>query len=360
MIELVTGLPGAGKTLHTIWRYKRLSEAENRPVYYHGISDLTLPWIPLADPQKWFEVEPNAIVIIDECQQVFRPAGPQNGVPPCIAQMETHRHAGIDLVLLTQQPMLVHRNVRELVGHHLHLVRVFGMHRSNVHEWDQCRDNPRTNRKDSRSSIWAYPREVFSYYKSAEVHTHKRAIPARVWFALIAFVAAIVLAIFGVRQLWSFVGKEGVERFAGTQVKTSSDSPAPSSGGSERVVNTAEWFDSRRPRVAGLPQTAPMYDEVTKPTAAPFPAACVAIRGGCRCYSQQGTRIDTPEELCREIVQGGYFVEWDTDKKRDQTGVSGRDSSADVSPGASSGAGIPAPPRPGFGSSPRGASVGVS
>jgi len=47
MIEQVTGLPGAGKTLITLTRVKEISERENRPVYYNGIPELKLPWIEL-------------------------------------------------------------------------------------------------------------------------------------------------------------------------------------------------------------------------------------------------------------------------------------------------------------------------
>lgn len=61
----------------------------------------------------------------------------------------------------------------------------------------------------------------------------------------------------------------------------------------------------------GLPHTAPAYDEVTKVARAPVPAACVASAARCVCYSQQGTRLDTPEDLCRQIVKDGYFAEFD-------------------------------------------------
>lgn len=44
MIDLITGLPGNGKTLYTISTVKKMSEGENRPVYYAGIPELTLDW----------------------------------------------------------------------------------------------------------------------------------------------------------------------------------------------------------------------------------------------------------------------------------------------------------------------------
>jgi hypothetical protein len=29
------------------------------------------------------------------------------------------------------------------------------------------------------------------------------------------------------------------------------------------------------------------------------------------CYSQQGTKLDTPADLCQGIVAGGFFIAWD-------------------------------------------------
>jgi len=31
----------------------------------------------------------------------------------------------------------------------------------------------------------------------------------------------------------------------------------------------------------------------------------------CLCYTQQGTKLDTGPELCKQIAEGGFFVAWD-------------------------------------------------
>lgn len=328
MIELVTGLPGSGKTLSTIWRYKEISERDNRPVYYHGIHDLALPWIELEDPTKWMEVEPNAIVIIDECQRTFRPSGPSQGLPPHIAALETHRHGGIDLVLMTQQPMLIHRNVRELVGHHLHVVRMFGASRSMLHEWDQCRDNPRTSRKDSRQSMFKYPKEAYALYKSAEVHTHKRNIPARVWIMFACpFIAGALLWVgyTQMRKINPAVAAEHQQASAGV-------APVAAGGtasGSQRAapLTAAEYMETYKPRLAHMPHTASRYDGVTQPKVAPRPAACYSMSSrGCKCFTQQGTPYSIDANICEEIVAHGFFVDWD------DSGVAAQSGPAEVRP----------------------------
>jgi len=72
-----------------------------------------------------------------------------------------------------------------------------------------------------------------------------------------------------------------------------------------------QWIAEQQPRVQGLAYSAPIYDDVTKATEAPYPAACVrSENNGCRCYSQQGTRLDVPLELCGQIIERGFFVAW--------------------------------------------------
>jgi zona occludens toxin len=71
MIELITGLPGNAKTLYTIGEVKRRAEAEGRPVYYAGIKELQLDWTPI-EADKWTDCPAGSIIVIDECQKVFR------------------------------------------------------------------------------------------------------------------------------------------------------------------------------------------------------------------------------------------------------------------------------------------------
>jgi len=41
-------------------------------------------------------------------------------------------------------------------------------------------------------------------------------------------------------------------------------------------LTPADYAAAYTPRIAGLPHTAPVYDEVTKPVVAPYPVACIA------------------------------------------------------------------------------------
>ncbi|MDP2880408.1 MAG: hypothetical protein Q8N89_02375 [Azonexus sp.] len=74
----------------------------------------------------------------------------------------------------------------------------------------------------------------------------------------------------------------------------------------------ADYFDSMTPRVDGLYHTAPRYDELTEPTDAPWPMACIENHktDTCRCLDQQGNKYQTTLSKCRQIVAGGIFKDW--------------------------------------------------
>lgn len=314
MIEQVTGLPGSGKTLITLVRTKQLAEKENRQVYYNGIPDLKLPWIELDKGEDWWKVPSGSIVIIDEAQRVFRPRANGSQVPEHVSKLETHRHLGIDLILITQHPMLLDTNVRRLVGRHIHTVRAFGAKFATLHEWPQVKENCDKNRADSIEHKWFYPKQAFDWYKSAEIHTHKTRIPARMW-VMLALPFLLAATIYAGYSWW----KGSSERTSESMKKATGISTAPI--GQQPVALKLGYFENYKPRIEGLAHTAPVYDDVTKPVRAPYPAACVDLKSkGCRCYTSQATRLDVPKHLCQQIASTGFFMEWDekTTEKRDR------------------------------------------
>lgn len=307
MIENVTGLPGSGKTLITLVRVKELAEKENRPVYFNGIPDLKLPWIELDKGEDWYKVPPGSIVVIDEAQRVFRPRAAGSQVPEHVEKLETHRHLGIDLILITQHPMLLDTNVRRLVGKHIHTVRPFGAKFATLHEWPSVKENCDKTRQGSIEHKWFYPKQAFDWYKSAEIHTHKTRLPARFYILLLLplLLAATIYAFYS----WQTGSADRVK----DSIKKSTGVDASASPVHLTAKNTLiAYVESHQPRVAGLAYTAPIYDDVTKPVHAPYPAACVDWgKKGCKCYSQQATRLDVLEAMCKQIAASGFFKAWD-------------------------------------------------
>jgi len=329
MLYLRTGLPGTGKTLFTLADVKAWADKDSRPVYYSGIKDLRVPgWIEFDDPAKWPDLvrdkdgnPTKAIIVIDEAQRSFRPRHSSSAVPEHVSRLETHRHEGVDLVLITQHPKLLDSNVRRLVGLHKHYVRMFGSQAANEHAWEECNPDPDASRADSISTVRTYPKEVYGWYHSAEVHTHKRRIPARL--VLLLLTPLLLAGVAGGVYWWvnrkvdSDASRATVAKIAGQPGKPAADGApgAADSRGAARL-STAEWLAVQQPRVPGLAFTAPVYDSVTQPKSAPFPAACMSMGTRCSCYTRQGTILDTPEALCRDLVAKGMFEPW-----RDEAGT---------------------------------------
>lgn len=303
MITLITGVPGSGKTLYAITSIKAKAEKEGRDVYYSGIADLTLPWTEI-DGEKWFDAPPNSIVVIDECQRIFRPRGNGSQVPKYVSELETHRHKGLDLYVITQHPMLMDSNVRRLIGNHFHVSRRFGMQRASIFEYESCKDQPLA-KIDSATARheWKYPKDSFAFYKSAEVHTYKARIPKKFFMILIALIVTGA-------SVWFFVDRWAHKIHPDKKPRESAFTASNSPGGIQDKNDPLKYFQDRNPRLVGLPASAPVYDKVTEPVRAPMPVACVQSASRCQCYSQQGTRIDTGKSLCLLIVKNGYFVDW--------------------------------------------------
>lgn len=314
MLNLVTGHPGAGKTLYTLTYVKDLAEREKRQVYYSGIGDLRLPWIELKDGEDWHNAPAGSIIVIDEAQRIFRMRAVGSQVPAHVSALETHRHRGLDLFVITQHPMLLDTNVRRLVGRHFHVMRKFGMERATVHEWSGLQESPDKSREDSIRHEWAYPPEMFALYKSAESHTVRRRIPARVWFLLAVPVLLIALGWMAYRTMAGYLTgdklKEGIGASAPAGASPAGLHVGPSGSG-KGPQTAAEYVAAYDPRVSGLSYTAPAYDAITQPVHAPYPAACLHLAESCKCFTQQGTALDVPRDLCRQIVDKGFFLAWE-------------------------------------------------
>jgi zona occludens toxin len=323
-ITLITGLPGHGKTLYTLARFKGEAEKAGRTVFQcagqpdpskregekrsAGINGLKLPW-PEIDPMRWWEAPPGSIVVIDEAQVVFPVRG--RGEPPeWIQRLSTHRHLGIDIVLITQGPMLLDSFVRQLVDRHFHVVRKFGTHFATVHEYaNGCRDQVLKSRgTDSIRHEWRYPKEVFEWYTSAEVHTVKRRVPMKVWVLLAAPLLALALGYVALKRLSP---DAQAKRMAGPAGAASAPVVGSAPGVMGQPVTLEDYYRLHKPMVPDLPHTAPIYAEVTKPVHAPYPAACVQSGDRCNCYTQQATKISVSKQFCAQVVENGYFVAWE-------------------------------------------------
>lgn len=309
MITLITGTPGAGKTLFAV--AEELPKYADRPLYVDGIPDLLVHHEPAQDPEKWHEWLPdNGVLVIDECQRIWRPRSSGAKVPPGVEALETHRHRGADIVLITQHPNLLDQNVRRLVGRHLHVRRVWGLKRSLVYEWDQATDPGRTSTAQKR--VWAYPKRAFGQYKSATIHTARgQKPPLMLWIATVAIVALPT----GGYYFYSHMKAKVAAPIAGV----TQPPPGPGATHTEYPAEPIDPVIGFIPQYPDVPHSAPAYQGMVHVVSAPRIQGCVASRKKCVCYSQQSTPLEISEDLCRRHATGQEFDPYTPDQVHQET-----------------------------------------
>lgn len=307
MITLITGAPGAGKTAALVSMLEELGK--DRAIYAHGIPDLQIPHIALDDPTQWpTDVPDGSIIVIDEVQTVWRPAGPGAKLPEHISKLETHRHKGLDFYIITQGPNLVHTNVRALVGRHVHL-RDLGFFGRWWYEWPETADGCRTAWKGAPlKKKYKLPKQIFSKYKSASVHIKPvRSFPK----VALLLVGALLLLGYLVWTGYGSIQKKLAP--AAPPVAASPVLPGQTVSPSAVVTPVAEpapFLDDRVafiPRISNKPETAPAYDGLRVVVNMPQVSGGVCMKGVCKCVTQQGTDAGLTSDECKAWMQSPTF-----------------------------------------------------
>ncbi len=332
MLYLITGVPGSGKTLKMISDLMKRKDLQNRPLYLDGIPEVNgtiIPNLPIPEGESmetWHKWAPaGAILVIDECQRVFRPRPSGSKVPEHVAELETHRHRGIDIFLLTQHPRLVDLNIRSLIGHHCHISKTnLGVRR--MFEWERCGDpQSRTDVEGAVKSVYTLDKKAFGVYKSAEEHTKIRTKLSRTVYAFPIVLLIVIVAAWSSYNRWQRLNAEEAQTqpapvaapaaspaAGGTAAATAADGThaagqyAPEAKQADRPHISADDF---KPAIDGQPHTAPIYDTYNKAVQTmPYPVACVQNAHRCTCYTDQGTKIKGFDKaLCLEYVADGLY-----------------------------------------------------
>lgn len=330
MISLITGVPGSGKTLKLISDLMNRKDLKGRPLYIDGIPNVNpdiIPHLPIPEGesmQTWYNWAPTgAILVIDECQRVFRPRPSGSKVPECVAELETHRHRGLDFFLLTQHPRLIDANVRSLIGHHTHISKTKLGIRRQV-SWERCA-NPeaRTDISEGLISVYRLDKKAFGVYKSAEEHTVIKTKRSKVFIFLPIILAMLA---YGVIGSWNYIKNldkpQKVEKPAVEQPAPASAgalNPLAASGSNMQASGAYPTTPPEppkphlsevdyKPAIEGKPWTAPMYDGMNKAVVTmPFPAGCIKTENRCTCYTDQATPLEIPQKQCLDYVKNGIY-----------------------------------------------------
>lgn len=332
-ITLITGVPGSGKTLKAVWDHLRPYvghvdvnvndkgvEVKIPSKVYTNINSLQIDheliegggnwqydvkkkdWVYDGNPEalrnwhKW--AKPGAKIFFDEFQKFWPPRANGAGVPPDIQALDTHRHMGVDFVLITQNCNNVDRHILGLVDRHIHVRRVANMPLAVVYEWDHASRS--LNYRNSMSkSPWRYPKQAYKLYKSAELHTkQKRKAPAVLWFILAAFAgAAYAFPTLQTRLTERITGKPAETQTADTKENVTSYEK-------DGIRYTVETTKTSVPFAAASAPIAEGGAPVLPPVSQPVVAGCiVAPSTECKCFDTQGFKLAVVPDLCPDPKQ---------------------------------------------------------
>jgi zona occludens toxin len=328
MMILNTGTAGAGKSLFTLVMVEARRIADNkelykkwvdagsddanpamqRDVYYFNINinKSKLPWIKLDKVDDWFNMPSGSIFVFDECQEAFEPMANSATRPKYYTELSKHRHKGFDLYFITQHPTFVDTYVRKNVEEHNHFMRPFGAKMVNKHTWKGVKDSCDKSRTGAITERLSHPTEVYSWYKSSEVHTHKFKLPTKV---KMLFLLPVLLGLC-VYFAYGYFAK----KITPAQPKAVPAVPVGANGQPlASAANVKVNFDvaSFKPRFDDIPWSAPRYDELTQPTVAPRIVGCMVMQNKCKCMTQQGTYYHTSMQFCKVVIENGIFNDFE-------------------------------------------------
>lgn len=345
-LYLTTGVPGAGKTLYTVskvlpeiaaQRFEYQGRETKRRLMVGGIPELLIEHevidVPVFDPESnrddwgsmrrdpgdpplevpcradnwWLWCMPGDLIVIDECQRLFRPIASGRKVPQFIAKLETHRHYGIDFVLITQHPQLLHTNVRNLIGRHQHVRRMFGGGSTVIYEWDHCTHPDKV--KTAAVTYWRHDKKAFRLYKSAEVHTKPAtSTPWPVYVMAVCALATLGLGYHFYKKRLS--GQpEAIAAPTGNPGTPAADSQVKPAQGIEPVP-TASAPKKPKPEVlmfVAMHPAPPTPEDM--PQLPDHVAGCYVVDDKCQCVTTTPARIhEGYASFCKAVMAGLYAI----------------------------------------------------
>lgn len=349
-IKLITAQPGSYKTAMMMELANKIA-SEGRPIYLCNVRglkpEIPFPYQTLDHFKDWVDTPETSVIFVDEVQEFTRDV-PTNckteDLPRWLTLLEKHRHEGKDIFIVTQHPMFIHTHVRRLTSEHIHLVRNGNVPFAAKRSWGFVESDPddfqKANFKNGcTTTIYRPNKEVFNWYESTVLDTHKFKIPTK----LIKGVA-MVGAIFG---LCFWFGYPVVSKYYHAAKKdTPENKTASTFAPPTNVANPNKTIADQLKEQAVLANLTPeQYADLMHPerrnaelqakndvrmdtiaikynpnrpyevdtsqiqyevTAKPVFSGCMKKHGKYVAYTQQGTVLhDVSQSDCRKLMEDG-------------------------------------------------------
>lgn len=269
------------------------------------------------DATTWWNDMPHGSVwIVDEAHEIFRQRDKSTPLPDFVQKLSLHGHHDLTIYLITQDGSQLDVHCRRTANHTFHLSRPLGLSAAKVYTFNGYQEMPNDAWRRSQVLKTAESSKRFKYsskyqdlYVSASAHDHvKKRLPKKLLILPIA--ALIVLGLL----LWVYLrltsqANDTTNPATAAVAAAVTGAEAPTAAARGRILTVAEYQEQWTERVEGLPWSAPAYDGFQVQD---YPRPYCIISGTpdasrCRCYTQQATRLDTPDQLCRSYVENGLF-----------------------------------------------------
>jgi len=249
-VILITGVPGSGKSLYALKLVQEMAKKgleknqEPRPVTFYNYDGIDqdkftlktgIPCyignIELLRNDRAVEefTNPHDIIVIDECQKFWRQRQAGTFVPKFVQSLEEHRHHGVDIFFITQDPMLIDVNIRRMAERFIAINRPFGFNYCRIFEYASYQRDPFNSfiAKGANSTTnWKYDKSLYELYKSAQVHTVKSRIPKNLIYLGLGIAFVAYMAWNGLKSLGS-IGSGAQASIAKTVVPAAQAAPMP-------------------------------------------------------------------------------------------------------------------------------------
>lgn len=212
MLYLISAPPRTGKSLKAIEIiFKYLNQGR---VVYTNIIGIKIPGVitftsSIQEPHDWRDLPNNSVIIYDEAHE--HPAFADRNLISDKQQMQKirdigisltlHGHFGFDIYMITQNPRLLCAEVLASVGTHYIMRRKFGYDMATIFEYAEAKTtfSKHTAGDALNRTFWKYPKHLYKFYKSSEVHNIKKTFPAK-YYAFALF--PLLLIFYGINNAY--------------------------------------------------------------------------------------------------------------------------------------------------------------
>ena len=306
MLRLITGIPGAGKTLYAVSLLKKAVEEnaslppnEQRKIY-SDITGLNMDGIDLP-PLDWRETPPRSLLVYDEAQ-FHKPFQPTRGLSAFdyIQQLTIHRKTGHEIWYITQDPKRLHNNILDMVEQHHHLDRPYGAKLATIFKFrgvERITKSEAAKERAESKTLFNYDKKLFSLYQSSQVDD---GIKLRLPPKLIFFVSLPILLIAFSAYMFTTDGSEAMLTGGDKKDDTSISnvtSNIPNAVPAPAVVSSSE-----------LPKLSSVEHIEFQPTKVIFEEVAMVVSNGNSCIAKDysGKTLDISSDECLLFAENPY------------------------------------------------------